>query len=111
MPPPASLGDGQIFLLAIGLGAIVGVMLGGWIMAALHKLMMVLVKLALLGAVLVICLMLYSGYQGSQPAHHHPVLNAPSVTRLPPHAKKQLQQAPPPPTSTGRWWETSKRNK
>lgn len=50
----------------MGLGAIVGVIFSGWIMSMIQKLMMVLVKTALLGAVVVLGILLWNNSQANR---------------------------------------------
>lgn len=51
----------------MGLGAIVGVIFSGWIMSMIQKLMIVLVKTALLGAVVVLGILLWNNSQTNRP--------------------------------------------
>jgi predicted lipid-binding transport protein (Tim44 family) len=97
--------DGRVFLLAIGLGAIVGVIFGGWVMTALQRLVMALLQVALLGVVAAIAFALWNHYRGSPP----PVFSAitpssRSASDRPLSPPPSYSQAAPKPIS-GRWWE------
>jgi len=102
---PVSLDDQSTLLLAAGLGAIVGVLFGGWIMTALHKLMMGLVKLALLGFVVVVGIFLWNGFQKPRPVnyplHTQPYQMLPTTQPI----RNPTYHQPPAIQTPDRWWE------
>jgi len=102
---PVSPDDSRAFLLAIGLGAIVGVMFGGWIMTALHRLMMALVKLTLFGAVMVIGIFLWNGYQASRPPQYAPSMQTYQALPRALPTRYPTYQEPAVAPSSERWWE------
>lgn len=95
---PLSPDDGRTLILAIGVGAMVGVMLGGWIMTALHKLMLGAVKVALIAAVVVGGVWLWSGYQATSRA------TGPTPYRSSTGIQSSHEEPPPVPMGD-RWWE------
>ena len=101
---PLSSDDGHTLLLVAGLGAIVGVMFGGWVMGLLHKLLMTLLKFTLLGAVVVIGLALWNGYQAQQNTTVAPRQSAedqPTTQSVPPREYQTPDRQP----ARSRWWE------
>jgi predicted lipid-binding transport protein (Tim44 family) len=97
--------DGRVFLLAIGLGAIVGVIIGGWVMTALQRLVMALLQVALLGAVAAIAFALWNHYRGFPPPDFSSLApSSGSASDRPLSPSPSHPQAAPKPVS-GRWWE------
>ena len=105
MDLPITPDSGRAFLLAMGLGAIVGTMFGGWVMTALHKLLMTLVKMSLLGAVVVIGVLLWNGYQQSRQPQY---ASSAALYHAPPTAMPTYNSSYRTPIVTptsDRWWE------
>lgn len=96
--------DGRALLLAIGLGAIVGMMFGGWVMTALYKVLMAVVKMSLFGGLIVLGVLLWNGRYATP-------RQQPLPTATTNYAQTDLQASSPisphfsPVPSTGRWWE------
>ncbi len=104
-----SLNDHGTLLLAIGVGAVVGVLFGGWVMTTLHKLLMALVKLVLLGGAVLIGVFLWREYQGSHPSEYSPSKSAYSPPAAPPQLIESTYHDPPPSQPPGsRWWDKKK---
>lgn len=100
---PLSPDDGRSFFLAVGLGVIVGMIFGGWVMSMLHKLLMVFVKTTLLLAVVAISLVLWKGYQSRhQPSSHPPAQVYSQMTN---RSTQKVQTTPVKQSMEGRWWE------
>ncbi len=105
MDLPIALDDRSTLLVAIGLGAVVGVLFGGWVMTALHKLLMGLVKLALLGVVVLIGIFLWSEYQGSRPSEYSPSIPPYGPSAAAPRLIEPASHETVPAKRSGRWWE------
>lgn len=97
------LGEYTPLLLAIGIGAGVGVLAGGWLMTALSKFLLVIVKLGLIALVVAAGWWLWTAHQNglpigsAQPRYQHPAIG------------NDRRWEPSPPTSSDlrndRWWE------
>lgn len=98
-------GDGARLLAALAIGGVLGVIVGGWVISALHKLMMGLVKVGLIVAVFALGFLLWKGfYSSQQPA---PSAGVPTYSASAPSGTPAYDAYPPidPAGSSGRWWE------
>lgn len=100
---PVSPHDGQGLLLALGVGAIAGAMLGGWVMNSIHKLMFAAVKMVLLGAVVIVGVSLWNRSQQSRSQTPHESAGHSEPDRYSQQTTSQPERQPNDPQD--RWWE------
>lgn len=97
-----SLDHPNTFLLAVGIGTVVGVLFGSWILSAAHKLLVLLTKLALLGAVVVIAILVWNSFQ--QAPERQDLTSHPGYPPTSSNSKSGYSN-PPPKQPSDRWWE------
>lgn len=102
---PMILDDQSKLLVAVGLGAVLGVLLGGWIITFLHRLLMGVVKVVVLAAVLVAGVFLWSACRSTE---RPPSSFEAADQGYPASVFKSFVPDPPVerrPAHSDRWWE------
>jgi hypothetical protein len=102
---PIMLDDQSKLLVAVGIGIVLGVLLGSWFIALVQRLILGVVKVALLAAVLVGAVFLWNEYRSTE--------QPPAPVGIPIYqsgtpAIETYAPTPPaeiPASAAGRWWE------
>lgn len=102
MPSDPLFADRNILLIAVGVGVIVGVLFGSWLVMALQRLLAIAVKFAVIGCVILVVVTMLNTmkFQQRAPGNSQQVSQPVAGAVIQTHT-----QTPVPAASTKPWWK------